>query len=189
MELEFVLLGLISMHMGVTGYELNRIMRESTGYLVTASLSHIYPSLNRLHERGLVSFHDLPIKNRLAKKVYQITPAGQQALQEWLCEPIEENALDFKPFCLKMSFSVLMAKSTILDHIDREIHRLEQNHMEKERGIQVEVDYLNKEGVDRLKAELLWGGINQVLVQTTALHLAWLKEWRHSIEQGLIENQ
>ena len=57
MELEYVLLGLIRLHQGVTGYELNRIIKESTGYLLSASLSHIYPTLKRkLHERGLVSY-------------------------------------------------------------------------------------------------------------------------------------
>lgn len=187
MELESVLLGLISMHQGITGYELNRIMSESTGYLISASLSHIYPSLKKLSEGGLVTFHDLPIKNRLAKKVYHITPAGEDALQEWLRKPIDEKVLDPKPFYLKMSFSPLMDKQTILEHIDREIKRLELYHQNIERGIQVEVEYLDKQRYDLDKAVLLWGEINAITVKTDAMRLAWLKEWRKTIEEKIKE--
>jgi DNA-binding PadR family transcriptional regulator len=182
MELECVLLGLIIMHQGVTGYELNRIIQDSTGYLISTSLSHIYPSLKKLHDRGLVTFQDLPIKNRLSKKIYHITPSGERALHEWLTKPVEEKALDAKPFYLKMAFSPLMTKQTILEHIDREIDRLEGYHLEKERDIRIEVDYLDKSKYDLKKAEILWGGINQVSTKIDAMRLAWLKDWRQKIE-------
>ena len=185
MELECVLLGLISMHQGATGYDLNRMMRESTGYLISAPLSQIYPSLKKLHAGGLVSFQNLPIKNRLAKKFYNITPAGEQALQEWLCKPVEENALDVKPFYLKMAFSPLMNKQTILDHIDREINRIELVHREREREIYVEVDYLDREKYDLEKAGMLWNGIRQMMIRTYASQLTWLKEWRQMIDQKM----
>ncbi len=185
MELECVLLGLISMRQGVTGYELNRIFTESTGYLLSTSLSHIYPALKKLHDRGLVSFEDVPIKNRLAKKIYRVTPEGEAALQQWLNQPIEEKAVDYKPFFLKMAFSPLMSKETILQHIDREIERLEYYHEEKERDFQVEAEYLDTQKFDPAKAAILWGGINNILVKTDALRLAWLKNWRKEIEDGI----
>lgn len=184
MELECVLLGLISMHPGVTGYELNRIMRESTGYLV-ASLSHIYPALRRLHERGLVKFDDMPIKNRLAKKMYNITPAGEIALREWLAQPVEARELDVRPFLLKMAFSPLMNKETILAHMDREISRLEGYHLNLERGIDVEVAYLDKTKVDPARAGLLWSGLNRISVRADVERLAWLKEWRAELARDL----
>ncbi len=185
MELECVLLGLINMHGRVSGYDLNRIMRESTGYLISASLSHIYPSLKKLHERGLVTYEDLPIKNRLAKKVYSITPDGERVLQDWLSKPVEENPLDFKPFLLKMAFSPIMPKATILDHVDREISRLEKNHQELERDINVEMEYLDKSKFDLEKAQLLWSWINKVGIKTDTEHLAWLREWRQVIQKEI----
>lgn len=187
MELECVLLGLISMHDGVTGYELNRIMRDSTGYLISTSLSHIYPALKKLREQGLVSAQDIPIKNRLAKKVYRTTPAGEEALWDWLTRPIEENALDARPFYLKMAFSPLMSKQTILGHLDREIKRLEQYHQELERNIQLEMEYLDKKKFNPEKAALLWGGINLVTTQIDALRLSWLKDWSEKIDSQLID--
>jgi PadR family transcriptional regulator, regulatory protein AphA len=184
MELDLALLGLIRLHQGVTGYELNRIIRESTGYLMSASLSHIYPALKRLHDRGLVSYIDTPLKNRPSKKVYMITAAGDTELQAWLEVPVE-SSLDFKPFCLKMAFSPLMRKETILQHIDREIACRESLRQQREPGIQVEVDYLDKEQFNRPRAELLWDGLYQVQSQTETLRVAWLKDWRKQLEHEL----
>jgi DNA-binding PadR family transcriptional regulator len=184
LDLEFALLGLIRLHQGVTGYELNRIIKESTGYMLSASLSHIYPILRKLHDRGLVSYNDIPMKNRPNKKVYLITAAGDAALQAWLEAPVE-SGLDFKAFCLKMAFSPLMSRETILAHIDREIaYRAGMGH-QREPGIQVEVDYLDKEKFNRPRAELLWDGLYQVQLQTEVLRLAWLKEWRKQVEENL----
>lgn len=184
MELDFVLLGLVRLHQGVTGYELNRIIKESTGYLMSTSLSRIYPALKQLHERGQVTFKNIPIKNRPSKKVYLITPAGDEALQAWLEAPVE-SGLDFKAFCLKMSFSPLMTKGTIFRHIDREIAFREDLRQKREPGIQVEINYLDKEQLNRPRAELLWNAIYQVQFQTEDLRIAWLKEWRQEVEQKL----
>jgi DNA-binding PadR family transcriptional regulator len=185
-ELENVLLGLIRLHQGVTGYDLNRIIRESTGYLMSASLSHIYPTLKRLHDRGLVTYVDTPLKNRPNKKTYHITPAGDEILHAWLETPVEAQ-LDFKPFLLKMAFSPLMRKDILLGHIQREITCRERLLHEREQAIQVEVDYLDKEQFDLPRAEFLWGSIYQVQFQTESLRVAWLKEWVPKIEQGLID--
>jgi DNA-binding PadR family transcriptional regulator len=170
----------------VTGYELNRIIRESTGYLMSASLSHIYPSLKRLHEKGLVTYIDSPMKNRPTKKIYHITEAGDEALHEWLEIPIEGN-LDFKPFLLKMAFSPLMKKETILQHIAQEIAFRASLRQGREPGIQVEVDYLDKDRFNRPRAELLWESIYQVQYQTETLRIAWLNEWQQRVEQELEE--
>jgi DNA-binding PadR family transcriptional regulator len=183
-DLEFALLGLIRLHQGVTGYELNRIIKESTGYLLSASLSHIYPTLRKLHQRGLVSYSDIPMKNRPNKKIYMITDAGDRELQVWLEAPVE-SGLDFKAFVLKMAFSPLMRKQTILQHIDREITYRERLRQQREPGIQVEVDYLDKQRFNRPRAEILWAGLYQVQFQTEALRVAWLKEWRQALEKTL----
>ncbi len=186
MELDNVLLGLIRLHQGVTGYELNRIIRESTGYLMSASLSHIYPALKRLNDKGLVTFVDSPMKNRPTKKIYHITPAGDEELQNWLEMPLYPN-LDFKPFCLRMAFSPLMKKETILRHIDREIRSRESLRQVREPGIQVEVNYLDKERLNQPRAEMLWESIYQVQLQTEELRIEWLKEWRRKVNAELME--
>ena len=148
---------------------------------MSASLSQIYPMLKKLHDQGLVSFKDVPIKNRPSKKVYLITKEGERRLGSWLEEPVV-SGLDFRAFLLKMSFSPLMKKATILRHIDREIETREELRGERGRGISVEMDYLDKKKLDLAKAEVLWNGIYQVNVQTEDIRLAWLREWRKQVE-------
>ena len=184
MDLEYALLGLIRLHQGVTGYELNRMIKESTGHFLSASLSHIYPTLKKLHNQGLVSYSDVPLKNRPTKKIYLITAAGDEELQAWLKEPVE-SGLDFKSFCLKMAFSPLMTKATILQHIEREIAYREDLRQQRRRGIFTEVEFLDKERFDLPRVELLWNGIYQLHIQTEDLRLAWLKEWRQRLEKEL----
>jgi PadR family transcriptional regulator, regulatory protein AphA len=184
MDLEYALLGLIRLHQGVTGYELNRMIKESTGNFLSASLSQIYPMLKKMHDSGLVLYRDVPIKNRPSKKVYLITKEGDKKLQAWLEEAIE-SGLDFKAFCLKMAFSPLMKKATILRHIGREIDYREGLRRERERGIFVEVEYLDKKKFDMARAEVLWNGIYQLAIQTEDLRLAWLSNWRQKVEKEL----
>jgi DNA-binding PadR family transcriptional regulator len=184
LELDCVLLGLIRLHQGVTGYELSRTLRESTGYLMSVSLSHIYPALRRLHERGLVTYKSVPMTNRPEKKVYQITPGGEQALQVWLEAPVEFS-LDLKPFFLKMAFSPLMTKDTILAHIDREIARVEYPERPQERGVHMEMEYLDKDRLDPQKAEMLWNGMYNILVRVQSVQLEGLKEWRVNLVKEL----
>ena len=101
-------------------------------------------------------------------------------------EPVEERP-GFQALFSEDGFFAADGKETILEHIDREIDRLEQYHRTMERDIQKEMDYLDKEKFDRSKATLLWGGINQVTIRTDAMRLAWLKDWRLKIEKELSE--
>jgi DNA-binding PadR family transcriptional regulator len=184
-ELEFALLGLIKLHPGATGYELNRMLKASTGYFLSTSLSRIYPTLKKLHARREVTFKTTPLKNRPSKKAYQITKKGDEVLQRWLKEPIR-SSLDLKPFFLKMSFAPLMTKKVLLRHIDREIaYREGLQNQAPGRGIFTELDYLDKERFDPKRAEALWGSIYQIHVRTEELRLAWLREWRRNVHKGL----
>ncbi|HWQ47268.1 MAG TPA: PadR family transcriptional regulator [Longilinea sp.] len=185
MEIDYALLGLIQLHPAATGYDLNRIIKESTGYFLTASLSHIYPTLKRLLDRGYVSYENIPLKNRPDKKMYQITPKGSEYLQAWLNAPVE-SGLDFRAFCLKMSFSPLMSKEVILRHFDRELeYRKGLHEIAPKRGILIELDYLDKEKFDTKRTGLLWDSIYQIYAQTEELRLRWLVESRDRFEKDL----
>jgi PadR family transcriptional regulator, regulatory protein AphA len=184
MELEHALLGLIGLHKCVTGYELNRIIKESTGNLLSASLSQIYPALKRLHDRGLVTYSVQPLTNRPDKKVYQLTPEGEKTLQEWLKEPIISQ-LDFKAFSLRMAFSLLMPKEVILQHIDREIEFRGRLLSAPQAELSVEEEYLDKETFDLASVELLWKPMMQVYAQVEEVRLKWLKQWRERLEKEL----
>lgn len=172
MEIDFILLGLIKLYKEVSGYELNRIIHDSNRYFIAVSLAYIYPVLKRLHQRGWVTFAATPIPNRPDKKSYHITPEGEKVLQDWLEAPIEPD-MYFRSFLLKMQFAALMRQETVLNHIEREIYRLEEKIQD--------VKQLNKciesGKLDAKSCEVLTF-MTQLLYQTDELRIKWLKDWQ-----------
>lgn len=67
-----------------TGYDLSLFMGPPRNYIWEASHSQIYPLLATLTELGLVQFREVPQVGKPNKKVYSITPAGMEALKNWV---------------------------------------------------------------------------------------------------------
>ena len=72
----------------MSGYEIKRFVDNSTRFFWAASYGQIYPELKRLSAAGLVESTEDPQSGR-RKIVHRLTPAGQQALREWLAQPPE----------------------------------------------------------------------------------------------------
>ena len=176
MEIDLVLLGLIKQNKSITGYELNSNIRDSNRYFLSVSLAYIYQTLKKLHQRGWVTFTSIPMTNRPDKKEYQITHEGDKVLADWLKVPIEPD-MYFSSFLLKMQFAPLMDKTTVIEHIDREITRLEAKISDL--GQLPNCIYSGK--VDQPTGEVLMG-ISHLLTDTNDLRIAWLKEWRSRVE-------
>jgi DNA-binding PadR family transcriptional regulator len=66
-----------------TGYDIKQLVDRSTRHFWSASYGQIYPELRRLEEHGLIEGRHEPAGGR-ARTVYTLTPAGSQALREWL---------------------------------------------------------------------------------------------------------
>jgi PadR family transcriptional regulator, regulatory protein AphA len=77
-----VLLGLLA-HKPRSGYDIKAAVDRSTRFFWAASYGQIYPELKRLEEEGLVEGEDRPNGGR-SRRVYTLTPAGREALVEWL---------------------------------------------------------------------------------------------------------
>src|SRR3954454_5240774 len=77
-----VVLGLLSMRPR-SGYDIKTVVDRSTRFFWAASYGQIYPELKRLEEEGLIEGEDVPDGGR-ERRVYKLTPAAHDALQEWL---------------------------------------------------------------------------------------------------------
>jgi DNA-binding PadR family transcriptional regulator len=77
-----VLLGLLASK-PLSGYDIKTVVDRSTRFFWAASYGQIYPELKRLEEEGLVEGEDRPNGGR-SRRVYKLTPAGREALVEWL---------------------------------------------------------------------------------------------------------
>jgi PadR family transcriptional regulator, regulatory protein AphA len=77
-----VILGLLKFEPR-TGYDIKRVTDFSTRFFWRASYGQIYPELRRLEREGLVEGEQAPRGGR-DRRVYKLTPAGHEALVEWL---------------------------------------------------------------------------------------------------------
>jgi PadR family transcriptional regulator, regulatory protein AphA len=79
----YVVLGLVSIR-PMSGYSLIGFADRSIGSFFPLTRSHIYTELDRLRGLGLLEATEAEQDNAPTKRVYQITPAGRDALQGWL---------------------------------------------------------------------------------------------------------
>jgi PadR family transcriptional regulator, regulatory protein AphA len=77
-----VVLGLLA-HGPRSGYDIKTVVDRSTRFFWAASYGQIYPELRRLEREGLVEGEQAPRGGR-DRRVYTLTPAGKEALIEWL---------------------------------------------------------------------------------------------------------
>jgi PadR family transcriptional regulator, phenolic acid-responsive transcriptional regulator len=77
-----VLLGLLAGR-PLSGYDIKAIVDRSTRFFWAASYGQIYPELRRLESEGLIVGEDAPNGAR-PRRFYSLTPAGSEALEEWL---------------------------------------------------------------------------------------------------------
>ena len=77
-----VVLGLLALG-ARSGYDIKATVDRSTRFFWAASYGQIYPELRRLEKEGLIVGEHSPNGNR-SRRVYELTDAGREALQEWL---------------------------------------------------------------------------------------------------------
>jgi DNA-binding PadR family transcriptional regulator len=87
-----------------TGYDIKAFVDRTTRYFWAASYGQIYPELKRLGDQGLVRGRPEPSGGR-ARTVYELTEAGEAALQHWL-EADDEPSYELRDEgMLKLFFS------------------------------------------------------------------------------------
>lgn len=115
--LKYAILGLINRE-PMTGYDITREFNSNNlANFWYAKHSQVYPELSRLMEEKLVTCEVVIQGEKLEKKLYSITEAGKQQLQEWLMkdEPLEATPKDV--FRLRMYFSDFMTPEQLKTHL------------------------------------------------------------------------
>lgn len=90
-DMKFALLALLQerpMH----GYEMIKALEEKSGGFYTPSPGSIYPTLQLLEDRGMVTVNEVE-----AKKVYSITDAGRTLLSERQSQQQQQHGPEFGP--------------------------------------------------------------------------------------------
>jgi DNA-binding PadR family transcriptional regulator len=162
---EVAVLGLLSFGER-SGYDLHALVERSVGFFWRPARSQIYALLPRLVARGYAARRDVEQTQRPDKQLYRLTEAGEEALREWLEEPLEWTTVAKDVFQLKLFFSGLGAEDAAEEGI-REAKRAAEAHLERLNEIEREVlsppadeDFFPhltlKLGRERTKATIRW---------------------------------
>ncbi len=83
-----IILGLLAFQ-EASLYDLKKTMEQSTAMFYNTSIGSIHPALQKLEKQGFVTTREEATGKR-KKKVYKRTPAGAEAFQTWISEPVAE---------------------------------------------------------------------------------------------------
>ncbi|MBF6331435.1 PadR family transcriptional regulator [Nocardia transvalensis] len=109
--LEYVVLGTLALR-PMSGYDLGKRMDgpgRFIGYRV--GRPHIYRTLTKLADRGLVEFDIDPRDGAPAAKVYRLTDTGRRVLLDWAHSPYEPAPRPMDPdFMLRFLFAGVLGR-------------------------------------------------------------------------------
>ncbi|MGW5361868.1 PadR family transcriptional regulator [Actinopolymorpha pittospori] len=144
------------------GYQLGARLRDALGPLGDAmNAGQVYVTLTRLEKAGLVRVEQTADgADQSDRKVYALTPAGQQRVAEWIAE-VSWPRPDLVDFHLKLVAATSAGLSDPLTVVDTQRRELLRRLRDAQRAAMAEPDHSNAalllEGVVlRLQADLRW---------------------------------
>lgn len=108
--LELAILGNLS-EGPLHGYELRRRVERLSGYARPVSLGSLYPAINRLVKRGMLTRHAAPGTAAAQRYVLTLTDAGHEHLLERLRNPAQVEITDFNRFFTILAFLSLLPET------------------------------------------------------------------------------
>lgn len=136
--LPYIIMGLINISSigKLTGSQIYAEFNDEIGEFWKASHSQIYPELKRMVDDGWLEVNQLPDNDK--EKLYQLTSAGLDILNDWLAQPVNNLPLLNDPFSLKLYFIKDKKDPRLIPLINQRIKLLEEQivHL-KDRQAQV----------------------------------------------------
>jgi len=167
-----VILGMLKLGVA-TGYDIKRIIDDTTRFFWTASYGQIYPELKRLRKAGLVTAREEP-RGKVKRTVYELTPKGEEALRGWLTDresvlfEIRDESL------LRLFFADMLPKEDVLANV-RMQQLLFERVLERFREIEVDARAGVAEGREYPYLALRYG----------IDFITWARDWYAEVERKL----
>lgn len=108
----------------MSGYEIKKLMSNSTAFFSNVSDGSLYPALKRCEESGLVRSKE-QVENGRYKKVYEITPEGHQVFLDWLEQPLKPFNFRYE-MLIRLFFARNLTQDKLFQIIDQHIQQLEE---------------------------------------------------------------
>jgi DNA-binding PadR family transcriptional regulator len=90
MSLAYAILATLT-YQECSGYDLAKRFDESVGYFWSATHQQIYRELNQLEAKGWIQSHTVEQTERPNKKLYVLTPLGQEEMADWMAKPSKHS--------------------------------------------------------------------------------------------------
>ncbi|MBI2237792.1 MAG: PadR family transcriptional regulator [Actinobacteria bacterium] len=139
----YAVLGLLTFA-EMSGYDLMKAVDQSIGFFWTPAKSHIYAELRRLVSVGYATEREVEQSGRPDKRLYAITPAGEEAFRRWLVEsPVELEPIK-STFLLKLFFGHLMDPAAVAANVSEYRRQMDgllgefraiERHIQEEGGL------------------------------------------------------
>lgn len=109
-----------------SGYELQKDFCSSSSCCWQAAMQQVYKELSKLKEQGLIVPQEVVQNSRPNKKLYSITPEGEEILKKWIAQPSK-----LSPIREELVVKVLVAHLISPHIMGEELRRQKQYHQEQ----------------------------------------------------------
>lgn len=180
-----VILALVRLHPGVSGYELRQQIKLTSGYFFSISLSRLYPLLAELTKRGFLTFTEEEILRRPPRKRYTITELGEKHLEDVMVQ-------EFDPEFSMQAFSSFLGQLSLMPTVDDDVirsflldgKRVFTEHRERimRSGMSDAEDYVASSAPDRDRFVDMWRKVNKKTSDDLERHVEWIDEMLDSFD-------
>jgi PadR family transcriptional regulator AphA len=169
----YAIMGMLALK-PASGYQIKKLMEESTSNFWSESYGQIYPILKQLTENGLATSHTEKQDGKPERTIYTLTSQGKAELLRWLSEPVEEAPARIE-ILLKLFFGQLIPVEENISHI-QQFQEIQQGLLRKYHGIEMHLhDCLRDESSDRVETTYALLTVRFGIHRCQAL-LAWCEE-------------
>jgi PadR family transcriptional regulator, regulatory protein AphA len=112
---KYAVLGALSVCPG-SGYDIKKMMEQSTSNFWNESYGQIYPILKQLIEEELATSHAEKQEGKPERYVYTLTERGTVELQRWLTESVE-YVVERNELLLKLYFGEHVPVAKSIEHV------------------------------------------------------------------------
>jgi len=165
----FAILGFLTLG-PMSGYDIKKLVEESTENFWSESFGQIYPALRRLAGDGLIEKEEAPSEGGRPRHVYSINDRGREAFAAWQREPTDPPPVRIE-LLLKLFFGARCDRATNRQQILAYREQMERD-LERYQSIN---ERLHRERADA--ADLpYWLLTLRFGERDRAAHIAWCDE-------------
>lgn len=177
MTIQYAILGLLSWR-PLSGYDLKKIIADSTAFYWSGNNNQIYKALVQLHNDGLVTSEVQEQESYPARKEYRITAEGAAELRRWVLSKPE--AAQFRnTFLIQLAWADQLSEAELDDLLAR-----------YERAVQMQLLMLQeseRRGVlnpaRTSREEFLWRESSRYFLTAYNNELIWVRSLRKGVAE------